>query len=90
MEEISIKISHRLRKVVEKTDLEESSNGVVTLEVESNIDGGVSVYIQKKGFGASSAKSVYASFDMDTVRELIAFFNKHLEITEIIKKIPKT
>ena len=56
--------------------------GATTIDAESSQDGKVvRLYVQNKGFGAASSKSVRTTIDNDTAAELIAFLQRHLELS---------
>jgi hypothetical protein len=84
---IHVTVRNSYRSVREFTGDEEWSNGTSTIELETVTDGNVSLYIQNKGFGASSSKSVRTSIDEQGVVELIAFLQEHLRQAENLKKI---
>ena len=79
---IELKVSNRLRKVLDFNGETEYTTGATTIEAESSRDGkDIRLYIQNKGFGTASSKSVRTNLDNETAAELIAFLQRHLELS---------
>lgn len=79
---IELKVSNRLRKVLDFNGETEHATGATTIEAESSRDGkNIRLYIQNKGFGTASSKSVRTNLDNETAAELIAFLQRHLELS---------
>jgi len=79
---INLTISNRLRKVLDFKGETEYVTGKTTIESESSRDGdSVHLYIQNKGFGSSSSKSVRTTLDNETCAELVVFLQRHLELS---------
>ena len=81
--EIVLQINHRLRRVLELSGDREWSTGTTTIEARSDSESeGVHFYVQNKGFGKSSSKSVETILDNATVAALSEFFATHLELVK--------
>jgi hypothetical protein len=84
--EIQISVHHKIRKVLEVKGRHGLEDGTTTIEAETTPDGEVLLYVQNKGFGFSP-KSVKTRLDDSTVRDLIEFFGKHLELSDKLAKM---
>ena len=88
-EKINVTIRNTYRRVREFTGDTEWSNGVSTIEIETSVSGDLSLYVQNKGFGSSSSKSVRTSMNEKEVVKLIAFLEEHLKQVCRLEKINK-
>jgi hypothetical protein len=71
-----------MRSVLSFNGEEEYTTGTTTIEAQSSHQGkDVELYIQNKGFGASSSKSVRTHIDNETAAKLITFLQRHLELS---------
>lgn len=79
---IEINVSNDFRKVLDFVGEHEWQNGKTTIEANTSNDGkDIFMYIQNKGFGAASSKSVRTHIDNQTAAELIVFLQRHLDLS---------
>lgn len=85
-DEIGIKISNRMRSIVDATGDSEYSTGTTSIEANTARDGmSVDIEIHKKGFGMRSGKITRVTIDIDAAKELAAFLEKHINLSERVK-----
>jgi hypothetical protein len=79
---ISLNIYNHLSKVLKLVSKYECETGESTFDAYSSDDGsGVFICIKNKGFGSSSTKNVKTRLDNETTAELIAFLQRHLDLS---------
>lgn len=87
---ISLRIKNSLHKALSLEGPGAYDNGTTTIEADSFTDGSaVRLYIQNKGFGSSSSKSVRTTIDNKTAEQLAVFFLRHLELSARVEAMRK-
>lgn len=83
---IDLRVSNWLdRKIVSSGD-NEWQNGITSIRIDSDSTGdGVKFYIQNKGFGSSSTKSVTSHLGNDDIKAMMVFFANHLSLSKDVE-----
>ena len=90
MDEITLRIDNPLRQTANHVGEHEWCTGTTVVEMDSQSNGGgVHIYIQKKGFGSSSSKSVRTTISNEHAQEIADFLLRHIALSRKVEAMQK-